>query len=68
MTDADCVKGLEVGADAYLGKPFNGDELRVRIRKLLEQRRFLREKFSKTLTEGKEAKVQHTQRDRKSVV
>ena len=63
VTDADRVKGLEAGADAYLGKPFNGDELRVRIRKLLEQRRFLREKFSKALAEGKEAEVQHTDAD-----
>lgn len=63
VTDADRVKGLEAGADAYLGKPFNGDELRVRVRKLLEQRRSLREKFSKAITEGKETEVQQTEAD-----
>jgi DNA-binding response OmpR family regulator len=45
-TDADRIKGLEAGADAYLVKPFNSEELIVRVNKLLEQRRMLRKKFS----------------------
>ena len=36
------VCGLEVGADAYLEKPFNAEELNIRITKFLEQRRLLR--------------------------
>lgn len=47
--DVDKVQGLEAGADAYLLKPFNSDELHVRIAKLLEQRRILREKYSRAL-------------------
>ena len=47
--DVDKVQGLEAGADAYLLKPFNSDELHVRIAKLLEQRRVLREKYSRAL-------------------
>ena len=47
--DVDKVQGLEAGADAYLLKPFNTDELHVRIAKLLEQRRVLREKYSQAL-------------------
>ena len=47
--DVDKVQGLEAGADAYLLKPFNSDELHVRIAKLLEQRRVLREKYSQAL-------------------
>lgn len=39
------ILGLEEGADAYLTKPFSNDELQVRIRKLLEGRRSLQEKF-----------------------
>ena len=46
-TEEDRIRGIEAGADAYLYKPFNAEELRVRIEKLLEQRRSLREKFSK---------------------
>ena len=43
------VCGLEVGADAYLEKPFNAEELNIRITKLLEQRRLLREKYFQCL-------------------
>lgn len=45
ITEQDRVKGLEAGADAYLAKPFSRDELRIRVEKLLEQRRLLREKY-----------------------
>jgi YesN/AraC family two-component response regulator len=41
--------GLETGADDYLVKTFNTTELAVRIHNLIEQRRRLREKFSKEM-------------------
>lgn len=37
--------GLEYGADAYMTKPFNSRELRTRVRKLIELRDVLREKY-----------------------
>ena len=40
------VIGLERGADAYLAKPFNREELLVRSRKLLELRQRLRERYA----------------------
>jgi DNA-binding response OmpR family regulator len=43
------IEGLETGADAYLTKPFNSKELSVRIKNLLEQRKKLRERFSKEI-------------------
>jgi signal transduction histidine kinase/DNA-binding response OmpR family regulator len=39
------LEGLETGADDYLVKPFNPEELKVRVKNLLEQRRKLSEKF-----------------------
>ncbi|MCB9037203.1 MAG: response regulator [Lewinellaceae bacterium] len=40
------LEGLERGADAYLAKPFNREELLVRARKLLELRRQLRKRYA----------------------
>ncbi|MEM7036355.1 MAG: hybrid sensor histidine kinase/response regulator transcription factor [Bacteroidota bacterium] len=37
--------GLEQGAEAYLTKPFDPAELQIRIRKLIETRQHLREKY-----------------------
>jgi signal transduction histidine kinase/DNA-binding response OmpR family regulator len=42
--------GLETGADDYLTKPFNSSELLSRIKNLIDQRKKLREKFSKEIT------------------
>jgi signal transduction histidine kinase/DNA-binding response OmpR family regulator/ligand-binding sensor domain-containing protein len=39
------MEGYEVGADAYIGKPFNTAHLKLRIRKLLEYRQKLYEIF-----------------------
>ena len=63
-SDADRIRGLEEGADAYLIKPFNAEELLVRVEKLLEQRRQLRDKFSKALQEGSAQNVELSSRDR----
>ncbi|MEM6700488.1 MAG: ATP-binding protein [Bacteroidota bacterium] len=39
------LEGLEVGADAYLVKPFNQKELFIRLRKLIEIRQRLQQKY-----------------------
>ncbi len=46
----DKIEGLKIGADDYLTKPFDGQELLVRVDNLIQQREQLRERFSKQMT------------------
>ena len=42
--------GLETGADDYLSKPFDADELKLIVRNRIEQRKKIRERFSREVT------------------
>ena len=44
--------GFESGADAYIPKPFNEDLLKIRIRKIIENRDKIKEYFQQNLTFG----------------
>lgn len=46
----DKMEGLETGADDYLAKPFDADELLILIRNRIDQRNRLRERFSREIT------------------
>jgi len=48
-TSEDKLEGLSHGADAYLIKPFEKEELMIRLNKLLEIRKKLQQKYSSTL-------------------
>lgn len=45
-TQEDRLEGLQFGADAYLTKPFNKQELQIRLEKLIEIRKKLQQHFS----------------------
>ena len=63
----DKIAGLSLGADAYLTKPFNKEELMIRIQKMVERNRQLQQQFAKVTTlvpeetEQKEARLAPTE-------
>ena len=50
VTLEDKITGFRTGADDYIPKPFQMAELKVRVANLIEQRRKLRERFSREVT------------------
>jgi ABC-type sugar transport system substrate-binding protein/DNA-binding response OmpR family regulator len=50
--DEQRAMGFESGADAYIPKPFNENLLRIRVRKIIENREKVKEYFQKNLTFG----------------
>ncbi len=46
VTLADRIRGIQAGADEYISKPFDTEELNTRIVQLLSQRRILRSKYT----------------------
>ena len=53
----DRIEGFELGADEYLTKPFQANELRVRVRNLLNKQERLRQYFGKTVIAAPEGLV-----------
>ena len=64
-TEESHIESLTAGADAYLVKPFNTDELNIRVKKLLEQRRILRRKYTSPLSDDADgySKLNNMERD-----
>lgn len=59
----DKLEGLETGADDYLIKPFNSDELKIRVKNLIKIRRQMREKYqSQMLVKPADVVVPSTQK------
>ncbi|MCF8302027.1 MAG: substrate-binding domain-containing protein [Bacteroidales bacterium] len=59
--------GLEVGADSYIPKPFNSRHLQVRVNKLIESRKRMREHYRANLDFDKESGDNFNQLDRKFI-
>ena len=50
-TQADKLRGLQLGVDAYIYKPFDAEELAVSVGNLLEKSRMLRERYMQAAAE-----------------
>lgn len=61
ISDQERIEGIEAGAYAYLAKPFNVDELRSIVERLLDRQRSLRSKFGDNATNTKEPQQQEPQ-------
>lgn len=57
------IEGLQAGADAYLEKPYNEEELSVRVRLLLEQRKKLKLRYSEKTDDVQVKTYSVTERD-----
>ena len=64
--DEDKIKGLEIGADDYITKPFNMDVLLLRVTKLLDKRSRMQKQFQQTV-EINPSEVQITSMDEKLI-
>ena len=51
-TEEDKIKGVKAGADVYLFKPFNSEELNARVENLIELRMMLRNKYQQSAEQG----------------
>ena len=57
-SDEDRIKGLRCGVEAYIRKPFQQEELLIRIENIFESRRILKEKYMSAITRsGSESKL-----------
>jgi len=61
------IEGLELGADDYLTKPFDREELLVRVNNLVAQRELLRQKYDKQIVDLKPTEVKVLSIDEKFI-
>ncbi len=54
VSEEERLKGIEAGADAHLTKPFNTQELRIQVERLLDSRKTLRQRFAQIVLKKQE--------------
>ena len=57
-TQKDKLRGLQIGVDAYIYKPFDAEELSVTVGNLLEKHRLLRLRYMQAPADDKQAAVE----------
>lgn len=64
ITEQERLEGIKAGADAYITKPFNSEELKTRVENLLERHRNLRKKYGDNGNAAKDGEDARTEAER----
>ncbi len=57
--DEDVIEGFKSGADNYLIKPFQPEELKIRVTNILNSRNLLKEKYHRTILKENKKEEEH---------
>ena len=64
ITEQERLEGIKAGADAYINKPFNSEELITMVEKLLDRHQNLRKKYAENNNETTEVNDHRTEAER----
>lgn len=64
ITEQERLEGIKAGADAYINKPFNSEELITMVEKLLDRHQNLRKKYAENSNETTEVNDHRTEAER----
>ena len=64
ITEQERLEGIKAGADAYINKPFNSEELITMVEKLLDRHQNLRKKYAENNNETTEENDHRTEAER----
>ena len=64
ITEQERLEGIKAGADAYINKPFNSEELITMVEKLLDRHQNLRKKYAENNNETTEMNDHRTEAER----
>jgi DNA-binding response regulator/sensor histidine kinase len=64
ITEQERLEGIKAGADAYINKPFNSEELITMVEKLLDRHQNLRKKYAENSNETTEENDHRTEAER----
>lgn len=65
VREEDRIQAIDAGADAFIAKPFNSDELRALVERQLDRHCRLRDKYGRQAGHGKDGDIELTESERR---